>query len=195
MANLNQQEPLSATTSQSSAAAKMAAHSGWARFKAGIALRNSRGNFLLIKEASAPSSDNPEESDGKWKLPYSQLREQDNYLDAFAGAASYHGTRLTGYDFDLHDICYIGFSRDDPSLVVIYSADQPYDVSLTDQPDPEETDSVAWFARDEILRLNEAGLLRDPEVTLAAIDNAQNGLTAPTEIITTYPSKCDTLRA
>lgn len=168
---------------------------GWSCFKAGIALKNIHDEVLLVKEAkiSVPQPDGTEQlvasNDGKWKLPCGYLREQDTYPDAFEGAASSIGTKLSCYDFDVHGICHIGFCRDDLCLTVIYAADQPYFVGFTDPPDPEKVAAVCWFSYSEILQLKEEGALRDPELTLAAVENACKGFTVPEEIVATYPSR------
>lgn len=144
-------------------------------FTVGIALKNIHDEVLLIKE--------PDELGGKWRLPYSRLHEGDDLPQSLPGAASVVGTKLTGYDFDEHDICYIGL-HEGPSIAVFYVADRPYDVSLTDRPDPEEVAVIGWFTYNCILKLNEDGSLRNPELTLAAVKNAQNNLTVPSELIT-----------
>lgn len=144
-------------------------------FTVGIALKNIHDEILLIKE--------PKERGGKWRLPCSRLHEGDDLPQNLSGAASVIGTKLTGYDFDEHDICYVGL-HEGPNIAVIYVADQPYDVSLIDRPDTEEVAAVGWFTYNYVIKLNEDGLLRDPELTLAAIKNAQNGLTVPAELIT-----------
>lgn len=144
-------------------------------FTVGIALQNTFDEVLLIKE--------PKERGGKWRLPCNHLHEEDDLPQNLSGAASVIGTKLTGYDFDERGICYIGLCEG-PNIVVIYAADRPYDVSLTDPPNPEEVAAVGWFTYDYILKLNEDGLLRNPELTLAAVKNAQNDLTVSSELIT-----------
>lgn len=163
-------------------------------FQVGIALKNIHDEVLLIKEPGASASHPGGAAEtttvpsdavkgGKWRLPCDCLRDEDDLPVSLSGAASVIGTKLTGYDFDEHGICYIGL-REWPSVAVIYAADQPYSVDQTDPPDPEKVATVGWFTYDYILKLNEDGLLRDPEMTLAAVKNVQKGLTIPPELIT-----------
>lgn len=163
----------------------------YSHFKAGIVLKNLGDEFLLVKEAKVgiPQPDGSVKlefsDDGKWKLPGGCLREGDD----FELAANAVGMKVSGHDFDMHEICYIGFCKDDPCVVVIYYADRPYSIDEIDPPDPEETAAVYWFTYDEILRLREQNILRDPELTLAAIENVRKGFAVPPEIIAAYPPK------
>ena len=162
-------------------------------FQVGIALQDLAGRFLLIQEAATAQPDDAHQGDvtqpnaeataGKWKLPYDHLHAQDDRPSHLPSAASVIGTHLTAYDFDTHDICYIGL-HEGPCVVIIYAADQPYDLSITDTPDPEKVAAVGWFTADEILQLSEKGLLRDPEITLTVIENTWTGLSVPEEVIT-----------
>lgn len=157
-------------------------------FQVGIALQGPTGKFLLIKEVDISQSDSigkdaAQDTGGKWKLPYDCLHEQDDLPSHLPSAASVIGTQLSAYDFDTHGICYIGL-HEGPCVVIIYSADQPYDLSMTDDPNPKKVAAVAWFTPDEVLQLSKEGLLRNPEITMTAIENVQRGLIIPPEIIT-----------
>lgn len=144
-------------------------------FAVGIALKNIHDQVLLIQDST--------EHGGKWRLPCDRLSEGDNLPRSLSSAASVIGTKLTSYDFDEHGICHIGLCEG-PCVVIVYSADCPYDVSLTDTPDPKKVAAVGWFTYDDILELSEHGQLRDPNFTLAAAMNAQQGLTVPSDLIT-----------
>lgn len=147
----------------------------------GIALMNIHDEVLLIQEPETA------EHISRWRLPYDRLHEGDNLPRYLQSAASVIGTDLTSYDFDTHGICYLGLHQGlcaDPSVVVFYAADKPYDISLTDPLDPEKVTARGWFTYEYLLKLNEEGLLCDPELTLAVVKNVQQGLTIPPELIT-----------
>lgn len=176
------------------------ANSSREHFQVGVVLMNIHDEVLLIQEiepdVSQPDStgqnstaqDAAQNTGGKWRLPYDHLHAGDDLPDRLSGAAFVIGARLTAYDFDMHDICYIGL-HEGPCVVVIYVADRPYSLHMTEDPDPEKVATIGWFTYERLLKLNEEGLLRDPEMTLAAVKNAQQGLTVPSEIITTPASE------
>lgn len=150
-------------------------------FTVGIALKNIHDEVLLIQEPKTA------EHISRWRLPYDRLRKGDNLPSYLQSAASIIGTKLTSYDFDTHGICYLGLHEslyEGPSVVVFYVADNPYDIILTDPLDPEKAIARGWFTHDDLLKLDEDGTLCDPKLTLAIVENAQQGLTVPPELIT-----------
>lgn len=166
---------------------------GWPYFKAGIICAHNDG-FLLIKEAKEKQVKNGKEEwvpteNGKWNLPCGRLHEWED----FWRAASREGSEESGYDFDTGCIRHIGFRFDinNPYIIVIYHADAPYDISMTDAPDPEEIAAVRWFTYSEILELHAAHELRNPELVLTAVHNERAGVVIPEEAITIYDSKFD----
>ena len=164
---------------------------GWPYFKAGIILTNG-DHFLLVKEAKEKQmKDGKEEwvptKNGKWNLPCGRLHEWED----FERAADREGSEESGYDFDMGCIRHIGFRFDinNPYIIIIYHAEKPYDISITDPPDPKEIAAIGWFTYDGILELHRAGQLRNPELVLSAVHNERAGVVIPREAITVYSSK------
>lgn len=165
---------------------------GWPFFKAGIVLVNHSGEFLLVKEAKEKQKQNgqtvwvPTEN-GKWNLPCGRLQPWESFWQA----AEREGTEETGYDFDTGCIRHIGFrfDIDNPYIIVIYHAENPYDINPTDPPNPEEIAAVGWFTYEQIQQLHAEGCLRNPELIVSAIDNERADVIIPPEAITFYDSK------
>ncbi len=164
---------------------------GWPFFRAGIALVNYLGNIMLVKEAGTRSTLDGHEAGaptahGKWNLPCGPMRPWDNLCTA----ACYHGIDQTAHDFDLGDICHIGFrfDIDDPHMVVIYHADTPHLLDA-DQPNPDKVARIAWFNYEEIEQLAADGQLSDPELVLSAARAERDHISIPDEVITQYQSK------
>lgn len=165
---------------------------GWPFFKAGvIAVNNDK--YLLVKEAKVKQKQ-PDGSvewvkspDGKWNLPCGRLHQWEN----FWRGADREAREETACDFDYGCIRHIGFRLDidNPYIIVIYHAEKPYDISLTDPIDPEEIAATGWFTYEEILELNEKGLLRNPELTLGAVNNERADFVIPDTAITVYEEK------
>lgn len=165
---------------------------GWPFFKVGIVLTDGHDNYLLVQEAKEPQAKDGQvewvpTKNGKWNLPYGRLGKwwhPENH-------ASVIGTRKTAYDFNTGCIRHIGFQLDvdDPYIAIIYHADTPYDVSITDTPDPEEIAAVGWFSYEKVQALSSSGQLRHPELVIGAIENEHNDVVVPNEAITIYASK------
>lgn len=165
---------------------------GWPFFKAGIILTNTYDCVLLVKEAKEKQLVNGEEKwvptdDGKWNLPCGRLQEWEN----FERGADREGGEESGFDFDIVDICHIGFRSDinNPYIIVIYHAIKPHDISITDPPNPEEIADRQWFSHGDIIALRDSHQLRNAELILSAMDNLRAGKTIPPEAITVYGSK------
>lgn len=168
---------------------------GWPYFRAGILLVNGYGKFLLIREAKVKKVnclvDGQEtwvrSGEGKWNLPCGRLQP----WETFWRAADREGMEESGFDFDMGNILHIGFRFDinNPYIIVIYHAENPYDISLTDPPDPEEIAAWGWFSYEEVEKLDADHQLRNPELVMTAIRNELHGISIPADAIEVYTSK------
>lgn len=165
---------------------------GWPFFKAGIILTNCHGDILLIKEAKEKRLVDGKEqwvptSDGKWNLPCGRLQN----WESFKRGADREGMEESGFDYDIVDICHIGYRSDinNPYIIIIYHAINPYDISITDPPNPEEVAGRQWFSYEEVIALRDSHQLRNTDLILGSIDNMRAEKTIPLESITIYGSK------
>lgn len=165
---------------------------GWPFFKAGIILTNCHDEILLVKEAKEKRLVDGREKwvptdDGKWNLPCGRLQ---SWEDFYRGAHR-EGGEESGFDFDIVDICHIGFRSDinNPYIIVIYHAINPYDISITDPPNPEEIANRWWFSYESLVTLRDEHQLRNAELIFSAVNNLRAGKTISSEAITIYESK------
>lgn len=164
---------------------------GWPFFKAGV-IATLGEKFLLIKEAKVKQLVDGQEqwlpsTNGKWNLPCGRLQQ----WESFEQAAAREGSEESGYDFDLGCIRHIGFRADinNPYIIVIYHAENPFDISFSNPPDSEEIAGIGWFSYEEILQLKADRQLRNPELVMAAVENELAGVVIPEEAIAIYDSK------
>lgn len=135
--------------------------------RVGLLLTDNTGRFFLVKRVN----------DDKWSLPWAYLRKDEDIEQAAERA----GMEQTYYDYDMNGACYVDLQHMSdalrPSVLVIYGAEHPYDISLTDMPDPEIISEMGWFDRAGIAKLSSDDLLHDAEAILGAIDNLDKNVT------------------
>lgn len=175
---------------------------GWDFFKAGALLvdewQERRGDndpevlYLLVREAKVRvrRSDGSKEwvpSDkGKWNIPCGRLQP----WETFEAAAIREGTEETGHAFDLGELCHIGhrFDINNPYVIYIYVGRNTVKMTV---PDPEEIAEIRWFTYSDILEASRDGMLRNPDLTLGAVEQYRACQGISRDLITTYPSKFD----
>lgn len=175
---------------------------GWDFFKAGVLIADEcqprigdndpETLYLLVKEAKVKEKQ-PDGStkwvtsdQGKWNLPCGRLRKWETIQEA----AYREGREESGYDFELGELCYIGhrFDIDNPYVIFIFSAGVEH-LKCVAEPNPEEIASVGWFSYDTILSMRDDGELRNPELTLGAIEQYRKYKSVPSSLLMTYSSK------
>lgn len=144
------------------------------RVQVGLLLTNVHQEFFLVEQT---------QSSGQIGLPCVDLQANQR-LDY---AAEHAGMEQTFYDYDMEGIRYVDtqFFTDeaDPRVIVIYGADNPYNLSATETPDPQIIKSMGWYGQDEIIALANDNNLRDADAVLGAIQNTSKNVIIPEESI------------
>lgn len=130
------------------------------------------GKYLLVQEAQ-------EKCRGKWNLPAGHLDPNETVLEG----ATREAKEETGCDIEPISICQIGnrVSENDVFISIIFTAKLLHEKITFDKS---EILDVKWFTYNEIVALGDQ--IRNKTLMLGAINNAQNGLTAPLNIINQY---------
>ncbi len=175
---------------------------GWDFFKAGVLIaaewpptsdypeRGFAPAYLLVREAKVKELQ-PDGSKkwvlsdkGKWNLPCGRLQVGES----FAEAALREGLEESGYELKLGRLVHIGHraDSDNPYVIIIYAASSHAQIL---HPDPEEIAETRWFTYDSIVTLRDAGQLRNPDLTMSALDQYRKCQHTPEDLIVTYPAK------
>ena len=129
------------------------------------------GKYLLIQEAKNDR--------GKWNLPAGHLDAGETIFDAAVREIK----EESGLDVELSEVCHIGNGQkdrnSDPFITLIFTTKI---IGGSIKYDPEEILDGKWFSYEEILSMRDQ--LRAENFILGAINNARNGLTVSTDIIT-----------
>lgn len=174
---------------------------GWDYFKAGVLIVDewlgvcqrqfdASVKYLLVREAKVKEKQ-PDGSkkwvsspNGKWNIPCGRLQQ----WETFEGGAYREGREETGYDFRIRQLCHIGhrFDIDNPYVIFIYSAEP---CCKLEEPDPEEIAEVKWFSYPDVIKLEKEGMLRNPDLTLSAIEQHRKHAVVSENLLVTYTSK------
>lgn len=175
---------------------------GWPFFKAGVLIVNEHLDqptgayapleplYLLVKEAKVKEKQ-PDgtkkwvKSDkGKWNLPCGRLQPGES----FEQAALREGREESGFEVQLDNLCHVGHrpDSDNPYVIFIYTATTK---QFIENPDPEEIAGTREFTYAEVLDLLEQGQLRNPDLTMGAIEQYRKYETQSDGLVVTYPSK------
>ncbi len=175
---------------------------GWDFFKAGVLIVDEQPDppgdpsldpeviYLLVKEAKTkelqPDGTKKwvKSNKGKWNLPCGRLQPGES----FEQAARREGREESGFQLELGRLVHIGHraDSDNPYVILIYAAAATKFIA---SPDPEEIVTVDWFTYDEIIKLKRENNLRNPDLTLSAVDYYRKYTTQPAGLLVAYPSK------
>lgn len=190
------------TKSLTAEAAEITREFGWDFFKAGVLIADEwptppadfnedpEATYLLVKEAKIKEKQ-PDgtkkwvKSDkGKWNLPCGRLK----IGESFEEAALREGEEETGRRLQLDKLVHIGHRRDgdNPYVIFIYAATE---LEFIAPPDPEEIAETRWFTYDEIIALGETAQLRNPDLTIGALNHYRKYELQPDGLLVTYPFK------
>ncbi len=196
------QTTLQFTPSLTPAAIETVKTFGWDFFRAGVLIADEwppssvhfdegrAPTYLLVREAKVKETQ-PDGSkrwvlsdQGKWNLPCGRLQVGET----FEQAALREGQEESGHKLRLEYLCHIGHRTDpdNPYVIFIYSATNQ---GFGPEPDPEEIAETKWFTYDDIVGLRDNGQLRNPDLTMTALNQYRDLNRARPGFVITYPPK------
>ncbi len=157
------------------------AHWGDSWYRAGIAVVNEKGEFLLVEELRTRRNGVWYDSADMWNIASGSCKEDETFL----AAAHREAHEELGRGIKLKGICDIkhGKHNDDPCLLITFLAE------LTDEIfefDHKEIKSQRWFPKAEIYQLAKQDKLRSPDLVLRVVKNYQRGVILPLEVLNEY---------
>ena len=160
-------------------------------FKAGALVVDKFGMYVLVKERKVKQRQ-PDGSvewvvsdKGKWNLPCGRLQPWEDLETATRREVN----EESGYDVQIgNDICFIGIRHDidNQYMIVIYATAVQ---GMQHEFNTEEIAAVKAFTHNQIKELFNAGQLRNPEMTMEAVNNWEMCKTIPKDAIHTFASK------
>lgn len=145
---------------------------------AGIIERDDK--YLLVQEAKPQCYK-------QWNIPAGHLDLSENILEG----AKREIKEEAGCDVELTGLCQVGnrIHGDHNKIYLVFTTKL-----LSEEPKiehPEEILDIKWFSYEEITSMREQ--IRNTHLMIESIDNYRQGIIAPLELVSIYPSQTDAI--